>query len=288
MLLQVWSWERLHVGRPTRIAEAEVDPDIDPLAAHWRVRASSQENPRPHTLPFYRDQLDMQIEEQVTWQPYTDEILQRLPPSCLEGQEIWSAEVPLICFDLVEWHLPSRVMRQFGWVQDIPPTKSTETTLHNKDRRGMRVTDWEDYRHQYITLWEDRHDYVVNGVRDPTRVAHFGQYMNWYRRITRQHISPIPARRRMVFHPEGGARHFMECGIMHAFERHFEALDALDPTNEVARQAIVDIGNSLRQMHRLFRTVRLVDDVEPNPQLGHDDEVLADGVDNPQDMDETD
>jgi len=37
-----------------------------------------------------------------------------LPPICLVGSVAWCAVVPLICFHVVEWHQPDRVLRQYG------------------------------------------------------------------------------------------------------------------------------------------------------------------------------
>ncbi|KAL7235321.1 hypothetical protein ACSBR1_018759 [Camellia fascicularis] len=52
------------------------------------------------------------------------------------------ARVPLICFDVVEWHLPDRVLRQFGRVQSVPNWCDTKWQLHATDRRGRVGIDW--------------------------------------------------------------------------------------------------------------------------------------------------
>ena len=49
----------------------------------------------------------------------------------------WRASIPLICFDIVEVHLPERVMRQYGMVQGIPPPCDTEVELHLTSRKGQ-------------------------------------------------------------------------------------------------------------------------------------------------------
>ncbi|XP_057248157.1 serine/threonine-protein phosphatase 7 long form homolog [Beta vulgaris subsp. vulgaris] len=86
LLLQIWAWEHIHIGRPriSRVRDpppqfdeavpilgSQHVPGIDPLAVSWlRVHIS-----RSHTaggLPYYRDALDHQTDEQMTWQPYTD------------------------------------------------------------------------------------------------------------------------------------------------------------------------------------------------------------------------
>ncbi|KAK1257899.1 hypothetical protein QJS04_geneDACA022003 [Acorus gramineus] len=114
--MHLWSWERLHVRRPPLH-----DPDFvlgdRPLRARWKVTQRFDEN--SSVLIYYRAQLDYQLQSQVIWQPYA-RTYETLPPACMDHMELWMARVPLICFDIVEMHVPDRVARQFGWHQDIP------------------------------------------------------------------------------------------------------------------------------------------------------------------------
>ena len=64
------------------------------------------------------------------------ELLDQLPYICLADQEIWRTMSPLICFEIVEWHRPERVLRQFGMQQEIPRACSYEQQLHAVDARG--------------------------------------------------------------------------------------------------------------------------------------------------------
>ena len=64
------------------------------------------------------------------------DLVAHLPAISLVDQEIWRTMSPLICFDIVEWHRPERVLRQFGLQQGIPPSCSIELDLHSMDRRG--------------------------------------------------------------------------------------------------------------------------------------------------------
>ena len=71
---------------------------------------------------------------------------------CRSGHGIWRSLCPLICFDIVESHLPYRVMCQFDLEQVIPDAVTpnlhymrligglgTRTTLYDIDRKQMRV-----------------------------------------------------------------------------------------------------------------------------------------------------
>ncbi|RVW91315.1 Serine/threonine-protein phosphatase 7 long form-like [Vitis vinifera] len=68
-LLQLWSWERLHVGLPSRSlphAPVPVDERFPPdaLGSRWRVPLSHTDTPH-HVLVTYRDEFDRQRSDQI-------------------------------------------------------------------------------------------------------------------------------------------------------------------------------------------------------------------------------
>ncbi|KAI0503517.1 hypothetical protein KFK09_014451 [Dendrobium nobile] len=178
-LLQVWSWERLYIGRPTLRVPQIHDFGGRPLACRWaedRIR----ELPSGNTMT-YRDEFDGLRLSQVAMTPYTEEILVALPSQCLEGRDIWRARVPLISWKRTEWHLPDRVMRQFGGVQltDIQPM---EPNFRRIDGRGRADLDWTIQYRDYLEIWEARRAYVVP-ITPPegTSNRELGTYLRWYR-----------------------------------------------------------------------------------------------------------
>ena len=64
-----------------------------------------------HKVGYARGKLDLLHEGHFVWQPYQHV---DLPDMYLVGSEIWEAMALLICMDVVEMHLPDRVLRQFG------------------------------------------------------------------------------------------------------------------------------------------------------------------------------
>ncbi|KAL9688086.1 hypothetical protein QQ045_032499 [Rhodiola kirilowii] len=118
--------------------------------------------------------------------------MERLHPACLESRELWTADVPLICFNIVEWHHPIRVMRQFGWKQMIPPAIIAFTNEHHGLERKKKV-DWRMHLHQYVALWSSRYERLIYG--DPDEDGEnidipSDEYVYWYSRITRRLIQP--------------------------------------------------------------------------------------------------
>ncbi|XP_052203665.1 serine/threonine-protein phosphatase 7 long form homolog [Diospyros lotus] len=192
LLLHLWSWERLYVGRPIKIERLPMDREVDPWGCRWKGKLSHHQNPGPCSLRFYRDKLDNLTNYQVIWQPYTlDIIFFKLPDICVEGQGVWRSEVPLICFDIIEWHFPSRVMRQFGMVQCIPEDVNTNIMLHQQNKQGRHAFDGEVPHKRYIKLWDDRHKTVVKDDAGSDYLPAHGEYMTWYRSITRCIIAPL-------------------------------------------------------------------------------------------------
>jgi hypothetical protein len=38
---------------------------------------------------------------------------------CRRDHDLWTVVLPLICYYIVEWHLPIHVVRQFGGLQTV-------------------------------------------------------------------------------------------------------------------------------------------------------------------------
>ncbi|CAA7014182.1 unnamed protein product [Microthlaspi erraticum] len=248
VLLQLWAWERLHVGRPGRLKDVGasyldgIDGALpDPLGCRWRASLSHKENPRGG-LDFYRDQFDQQKDEQVIWQPYTPDLLGKLPLICLSGQNIWRTVAPLICFDVVEWHRPDRVLRQFGLHQAVPSPCDNEKALHAIDKRGKSEYDWSARHSRHIELWEARESSVVFGEPECIPMDYNDPYMEWYRRITRRIISPMNERRPGQFLPTGFAFQVLVQRVAAIHARSKASLEE-ELTVDTARQTLQDIVN---------------------------------------------
>ncbi|XP_057960544.1 protein MAIN-LIKE 1-like isoform X1 [Malania oleifera] len=133
----------------------------------------------------------MHREHEFIWMPYTDEILADMPPVYADGRDLWVARVSLICFHIIEWYLPDRVMRQFGFRQVIPAPFMTSGVdivgddLHDMDGRGRGVTNWSSTHAIFVIAWEHRRDYIVGGVAEHSPMRLDDLYFTWYRSITR-------------------------------------------------------------------------------------------------------
>ncbi|CAD6337282.1 unnamed protein product [Miscanthus lutarioriparius] len=193
LLLQLWSWERFHVGRPLvrspLCTEIGIEQDLPPIGFRW-VGARTQSENATRCLKQYRDELNLQRVDQVKWEPYLQIEPSTLPPLCTRDADLWLTQAPLINFPIVEMYLPERVMRQFGLRQCIPPPfRPTLQSLHRISRRGKERENWEETHHEYIQEWEARRQRIFRDTEqyDPSS---YEEYLRWYSGATRRYLVP--------------------------------------------------------------------------------------------------
>ncbi|OAY84141.1 Serine/threonine-protein phosphatase [Ananas comosus] len=138
----------------------------------------------------------------VTWMPYTKDVLIGLSAFCLEGSAIWRSRTSLICFHIVELHLPDRVLHQFGLLQHIPEVVEVIQRITSQGRSGE---DWAAFHAPYIQRWADRLKHIAeqSPFVDPDPIRASFVYMQWYWEITRRWISRLVQRPPLTFLPRG-------------------------------------------------------------------------------------
>ncbi|XP_075099341.1 serine/threonine-protein phosphatase 7 long form homolog [Nicotiana tabacum] len=70
------------------------------------------------------------------WTPYNDELVAQLPFYCSVDRMLWSTSVPMIFFDMVEYHATERVLRQFHRPQPIPRDPGWVAIHYQRDDRA--------------------------------------------------------------------------------------------------------------------------------------------------------
>ncbi|KAD4888553.1 hypothetical protein E3N88_20626 [Mikania micrantha] len=135
-----------------------------------------------HVLSAYRSQLHSLTEDKFNWRPY-DNVFHLLPGFCLSGQGSWRCETHLVFWEIVEPHLPSRVMRQFRMFQPVPVNtlfdEQEHRRLHRISRSGGRNVNWLQKHNQYVLSWDGRHNNIVTEELTESCVAS-PEYMQWY------------------------------------------------------------------------------------------------------------
>ncbi|XP_028769955.1 serine/threonine-protein phosphatase 7 long form homolog [Neltuma alba] len=154
----------------------------------------SGQNPRPSvtSLRQYRSLLDRMTDDDIIWQPYeSSEVRQLIPEYCLATPEIWLASVPLICFHIIEWHHPDRVLRQFGRQQPIPVMPVHLGNYHTIQLRGRISTNWTEEYSNFIEAWNRWPHAVVDAPLALGELDRTSEYMQWYWRHTRRWIQRV-------------------------------------------------------------------------------------------------
>ncbi|CDP17465.1 unnamed protein product [Coffea canephora] len=105
----LWAWERIPTMRPDRVQPLE--HYLGPYGARWNVQFDLHRVAR-HVVSIFRDQLTGLRD----LQPYSEDVLASLPAYCIAGRNIWRSITYLICWEVVEPHLPYRIMRRFGYI----------------------------------------------------------------------------------------------------------------------------------------------------------------------------
>ncbi|XP_057534009.1 serine/threonine-protein phosphatase 7 long form homolog [Amaranthus tricolor] len=189
-------WEHILIGQPYRtVGRGDTAPPPQPaLDVAYGSRWNFARRTRKHTgsgLGFYRDQLDLLRPNQFLWDPYPAEAYAAVPEHSRIHSGAWRASVPLICFDIVEVHLPERVMRQYGLVQGIPPPCDTEPQLHLISRRNQAGANWMEINRRHIARRDHRLELLAQGAPiDVVGAPTTPDYMPWFLSITRRWMTP--------------------------------------------------------------------------------------------------
>ncbi|KAK1667179.1 hypothetical protein QYE76_055338 [Lolium multiflorum] len=200
LLLSVWSWDRLSVGRPRVLNERPWPhyphfPDREPTWAYLWDNVSEMTSDPKIMYMQYTAELDTLTAEQVEWEPYGSYYrigasMTDLNHKCTEEARFWRMRCPLICMWLVEHHQPQRVMRQFGLYQECPPVwQDTDKALHRLDRQRQRkITNWPVHHSGHIAAFQHCLEAARNAGPEqivPHNFAAFNNYLEWFHENTR-------------------------------------------------------------------------------------------------------
>ncbi|KAH1247485.1 Serine/threonine-protein phosphatase 7 long form [Glycine max] len=186
ILIQMWAWERC-----TTLAPKRTPPVIEnkPLGHRW-LRRGNQHIGNDDLIVFRR-KLDIMKRHEFLWELYTSTVMSTLPPICLVGSVALCAVVPLICFHVVEWHQPDRVLRQFGMQQPIPGCPSQPLNIHGITLKGKQDENWGQPFTPMISQWNNRAEFRVDVYpRQEGLLSFNSNYMVWYRRKMKMFVDP--------------------------------------------------------------------------------------------------
>ncbi|CAI9105822.1 OLC1v1004836C1 [Oldenlandia corymbosa var. corymbosa] len=141
------------------------------------------ETPQGAAPPF-RDQLTSLRVEDFRWQPYA-KVLYRLPDFCTQGQAIWTTRCWMFCWATREPHESGRVVRQFGYIQDVPKRhmiKDNASFLpdHAHSMSGYPSNNWVDHHSAVRRHWNRREEYVLCDLEEGDPGSEYERYYEWF------------------------------------------------------------------------------------------------------------
>ncbi|WVZ21388.1 hypothetical protein V8G54_008710 [Vigna mungo] len=164
-LFQSWIYEHFpRMGRRRLVSSYD---DTTPRATRWQSPRQSS------TLAEIREQLDGLTYSGVVWHPYEGH--RGIRP--LFGVCMYSGWIRI--GDTLSRHLPERLMRQFGFYQEIPrpPTVVADADVVAVDFAWLHFTD-----------------HVIRNVRQASYPSEcVDGYIQWFRRVSHPYIIAAPA-----------------------------------------------------------------------------------------------
>ncbi|QHN79326.1 uncharacterized protein DS421_19g669100 [Arachis hypogaea] len=183
-LLLAWAWIRLPF-----LAPIPSNPRIFPIANRWHNWERENWPYRLRKLDHLRGNLDALQEGQFVWEPYaigrTDPDV--IPADIRQHSAIWSATVPLISFECIEWHASDRVRRQFGLTQGLPQQERDLGEAHGQVLTGPKNQDWSGTHSSWVMHWMNRFSHVLVQDTVPSQ-NQLDIYLHWYRRTYGDHL----------------------------------------------------------------------------------------------------
>ncbi|QHN85424.1 uncharacterized protein DS421_16g537310 [Arachis hypogaea] len=174
-LLLCWAWIRLPY-----LAPVPRKPSSFPLANRYLK------------LPHFRKALDDLQEGQFLWVAYS---VDRIDPDIIPADiyihsVIWSATVPLVSFECIEWHATDRFRRQFGFVQGVPHQERNLDRAHGEVLTGPKNQNWATaMTHSFwVMQWTNRYNHVLTELSMAPQHP-LDTYMYWYRSKYGNHLN---------------------------------------------------------------------------------------------------
>nr|XP_029145192.1 serine/threonine-protein phosphatase 7 long form homolog [Arachis hypogaea] len=178
-LLLGWAWIRLPYLSPL-----PREPRSFPLANRWRNWERGDRRYRYLTLSHFRKAFDELEEGQFVWNAYSVDRVDPniIPPEIYMQSVVWSATVPLVSFECIEWHAIDRIRRQFSLVQGVPSQEQNLDKAHGEVLTGPKNLNWATAptHSNWVMMWTNRYNHVLSEVPMPSQYP-LEYYMNWYR-----------------------------------------------------------------------------------------------------------
>ncbi|XP_072066707.1 serine/threonine-protein phosphatase 7 long form homolog [Arachis hypogaea] len=159
-LLLCWAWMRLPY-----LALIPREPRSFPLANRWCNWERGDRVYRYLKLAHFWKALDDLQECQFLWVAYS---VDRVDPDIIPAEiyihsVIWSATVPLVSFECIEWHATDRFRQQFGFIQGVSHQERNLDRAHGEVLTGPKNLNWATATSHsfWVMQWTNRAGAIV-------------------------------------------------------------------------------------------------------------------------------
>ncbi|RYR46523.1 hypothetical protein Ahy_A07g032249 [Arachis hypogaea] len=178
-LLLCWAWMRMPYLSPL-----PRELNSFPLANRWHNWERGDRRYRYQNLAQFRKAFDELQEGQFVWVAYAVDRVDPniIPPEIFVQSIVWTATVPLVSFECIEWHATDRYRRQFDFIQGIPQQVTNLETAHGEVLTGPKNLNWATTpsHSNWVMHWTNRYNYVLSELPMPSQHP-LETYMYWYR-----------------------------------------------------------------------------------------------------------
>lgn len=101
-----------------------------------------------------RKQLNYLTSDEFEWQPYKKYEKEFLKHVSKDDKTLFTTDSPLISYWVLKHHPSSRVMKQFGLRQIVPP--HFVRPIVRKENNGRSIIDWSQVHEEEVKSWEAR------------------------------------------------------------------------------------------------------------------------------------
>lgn len=177
-MLEVWSYERFpNISVPVRDPDQDDYPVVEGWAYSTKMTTGVKRRQRcpHHSLAFYRAEFDGVAGDVVEWLPYA-RFDDAVDWEMIQYQIAGVARVSLVCYVVVEWQHPERVMRQFGCRPRIPLAPVDMSHYRQPKDASFVNEDWLTRWFVDIGRWGgfcDQFEGVVDGDTDSVSAAEY-------------------------------------------------------------------------------------------------------------------
>ncbi|KAK1311068.1 hypothetical protein QJS10_CPA08g01136 [Acorus calamus] len=160
LFLQLWAYEHFPIAIPNSVVftgNVEI-----PLCLAWHEKCGKALKDVHHKqrLDEWVKKISEMREDEIIYEPYKNRVIV-VPDHLCSSIALGRAQTALICFEIVEHHLPNECYKQFGYQYSDPLARGYANKCRSTTQ-GVRKKSWMDKFKVEIEDWERRWSSLIH------------------------------------------------------------------------------------------------------------------------------